>query len=52
MQKYFAMKWRILHLNPGANVVRFAPLFKCKRLPSVRANDVRRLQQRWISRKT
>jgi hypothetical protein len=27
------MKWRILHLNPGANGVRFAPLFKCKRLP-------------------
>jgi hypothetical protein len=22
-----------LHLNPGANGVRFAPLFKCKRLP-------------------
>src|SRR5260370_9871128 len=33
MQKYFATKSRNLHLNSGANVVRFAPLFKCKRLP-------------------
>src|SRR5271165_631912 len=32
MQKYFATKSRNLHLNSGANVVRFAPLFKCKRL--------------------
>src|SRR5208282_5299227 len=30
MQKYFAAKSRNLHLNPVANVVRFAPLFKCK----------------------
>jgi hypothetical protein len=30
MQKYFATKSRNLHLNSGANVVRFAPLFKCK----------------------
>jgi hypothetical protein len=30
MQKYFAMKWRILHSNPGANVGAIAPLIKCK----------------------
>jgi len=30
MQKYFAMKSRILHLNPGANVGSIAPRFKCK----------------------
>ena len=30
MQKYFAMKSRILHLNPGANVGAIGSPFKCK----------------------
>ena len=47
MQKYFATISRNLHLNSGVNVVRFAPLFKCK-VPFGKRVGQRRLPSRHV----